>query len=209
MDYFVEQIYPLPRNYPIGAGQETKNINIIASIGGWTIKHYTKLIQRLNELELAVIELNISCPNVANPWAINPNELIKLFSFCRAGSRHPLIVKIGPEGDFRTTARYAQYCEINAISAINTQPAAKINSKNEVFLGGLSGKSLKPVALRVIIELRRAGITLPIIGGGGIYSWRDCQEFFAAGADAISFGSVFLEKPLRPTFIVRKHKNRA
>jgi dihydroorotate dehydrogenase (NAD+) catalytic subunit len=55
--------------------------------------------------------------------------------------------------------------------------------------GGLSGRAIKPIGLRVVAELRDAGVTLPIIGTGGIRTVADCREYFWAGADAVSLGS--------------------
>ena len=55
--------------------------------------------------------------------------------------------------------------------------------------GGLSGRAIKPIGLRIVAELRDAGITLPIIATAGIRDFDDCREFFWAGADAVSLGS--------------------
>nr|MBA2474311.1 hypothetical protein [Pseudonocardiales bacterium] len=55
--------------------------------------------------------------------------------------------------------------------------------------GGLSGRAVKPIGLRVVAELRDAGITLPVIATGGIRTFDDCREYFWAGADAVSLGS--------------------
>jgi dihydroorotate dehydrogenase (NAD+) catalytic subunit len=55
--------------------------------------------------------------------------------------------------------------------------------------GGLSGRAIKPIGLRVVSELREAGMTLPIIATGGIRTVADCREYFWAGADAVSLGS--------------------
>ena len=55
--------------------------------------------------------------------------------------------------------------------------------------GSISGRAIKPIGLRVVAELRDAGIKLPIIATAGIRDFDDCREFFWAGADAVSLGS--------------------
>ena len=55
--------------------------------------------------------------------------------------------------------------------------------------GGLSGPCIKPVALRLVYECRKAGLSLPIIGMGGISSWQDAVEMIMAGADLVGVGT--------------------
>jgi dihydroorotate dehydrogenase (NAD+) catalytic subunit len=60
----------------------------------------------------------------------------------------------------------------------------------------MSGRCIKPIALRVVSELREAGVSLPIVATGGIRTFDDAREFFWAGADAVSVGSErFLAPP--------------
>lgn len=188
IDHWIEKIYP-----------KLAGISIIPSIGGFVEDDFTTLIRKLNPLEIAAIEINISCPNVEYSLAENPSELVKIFSFCKESSRHPLIVKLGADSDYLRIARIAAYCGFNAVSAINSLAALG---------GGYSGSGIKPIALKAVQELKRA-TRLPVIGGGGISSWKDCAEFFEAGADAVTLGSGFLS-PVRfwklwePTRIAQK-----
>ncbi len=171
IDYWVERIYP-----------RVRGIAIIPNIGGWVIDDYTKSIQKLNPLKIVAIELNISCHNVEKSWEKNPSELIKLFTFCREASSHPLIVKLGINCDYLQIARIAEYCGINAVSAINSVPDLS---------GSYSGPGIKPLALKAVADVKKA-TKLPVVGGGGIASWKDCREFFEVGADAVTLGSGFL-----------------
>jgi dihydroorotate dehydrogenase (NAD+) catalytic subunit len=88
-----------------------------------------------------------------------------------------------------------------ALTAINTVKGLRLDPATGQPLltnryGGMSGRCIKPVALRVVSELREAGIRLPIIATGGIRDFDDAREFFWAGADAASFGSAaFLASP--------------
>lgn len=185
IDYWMKEIYP-----------KLKNVTIIPNIGGFIVDHYVELIQKLNPLKIAAVELNISCPNVTHSLSRNHEELIRLFSFCREASSHPLIVKLGINFDYLRIATIAEYCGLNAISAINAVP---------VLGGGFSGSGIKHIALKVVADIKNE-VKIPVIGGGGIGSWKDCQDFFQAGADAVSFGSVHILQPWRPTLIVRQHK---
>ena len=78
--------------------------------------------------------------------------------------------------------------------AINTRqgPAARPATGEPLLknrFGGLSGRAIKPIGLRVVAELRDAGIRLPIIASAGVRTFDDCREYFWAGADAVSLGS--------------------
>ncbi|MDO8056365.1 MAG: dihydroorotate dehydrogenase, partial [Candidatus Hermodarchaeota archaeon] len=56
-------------------------------------------------------------------------------------------------------------------------------------IGGLSGPAIKPIALRAVWEVHRAGISIPLVGVGGIFSGTDVIEFLLAGASAVEIGT--------------------
>ncbi|MBI2041431.1 MAG: nitronate monooxygenase [Candidatus Nealsonbacteria bacterium] len=185
INYWIEKIYPW-----------LHDVAIIPNIGGFTIYHYVDSIRKLNHLDIVGIEINISCPNIEHPLSKDPAELMKLFTFCRESSDYPFIVKLGIDSDYVQIARLAEYCGFNAVSAINAIPALG---------GGYSGSAIKPIALKVVADLKKA-VKIPVIGGGGIASLKDCQEFFEVGADAVALGSGFLLKPWEPTRIAKKYE---
>ena len=83
---------------------------------------------------------------------------------------------------------------MSALTAINTVKALRLDPRTGApwlanRYGGLSGRAIKPIGLRVVAELRDAGVTLPIIATGGVRTVDDCREYFWAGADAVSLGS--------------------
>jgi hypothetical protein len=83
---------------------------------------------------------------------------------------------------------------VAAVTAINAVKALRLDPESgEPWLknryGSLSGRAIKPIGLRVVAELRDAGIRLPIIATAGIRNFDDCREYFWAGADAVSLGS--------------------
>jgi dihydroorotate dehydrogenase (NAD+) catalytic subunit len=96
--------------------------------------------------------------------------------------------------DYLDNARRAADAGVSALTAINTVKALRLDPRTGTPLlanrfGGLSGRAIKPIGLRVVAELRDAGVTLPIIATGGIRTVDDCREYFWAGADAVSLGS--------------------
>ena len=181
IDYFIKEIYP-----------NLKGISIIPNIGGFSIEEYLALIQKLNPLDVTAVELDISCPNIKGENGLERKDFPWLFREARRVSRHPLILKIGASESDINLAQTAAALGFDAISAINAVP---------VFGGGYSGLGIKYIALKAVADLRKA-VKIPIIGGGGIGSWKDCQEFFCVGADAVSFGSVHFPAPWKPTQIV-------
>jgi dihydroorotate dehydrogenase (NAD+) catalytic subunit len=109
-------------------------------------------------------------------------------------SRHPVILKVSPDEDYVWQARLAEASGCAGITAINTVKGLRLDPETgEPWLknrfGAISGRAIKPIGLRVVAELRDAGIRLPIIANGGIRDFDDCREYLWAGADAVSLGS--------------------
>jgi dihydroorotate dehydrogenase (NAD+) catalytic subunit len=197
-DCWRDKIYP-----------KTKETPKIISIGGFSIGEYLEMIRQLNEKKVIAVELNISCPNVKINWEGNLSLFADLMKQCRAESKHSLIVKLSIEKDYLQRAKIAEDVGIDAISTVNTVKGLTINSKTgEFFYGGISGKRIKEIGLRTVAEIRKT-VSILIFGGGGIYNWKDCQEYFWAGADAVSFGSIFFFQFWKTPLIVKLHKNDA
>ena len=112
-----------------------------------------------------------------------------------------MILKLSPDEDYVAQARLAERHGVRALTAINAVKALRLDPatgrpwmKNRY--GSLSGRAIKPIGLRVVAELRDAGVRLPIIATAGIRDFDDCREFFWAGADAVSVGSAVWLAPL-------------
>lgn len=173
----------------------TREQRTIISLGGFSAAEFVRLVDAVNAAvpagDIAAVELNVSCHNVdADFGAILQGVLDEAVP----RSVHPLVLKLSAEHDYLDNARRAARAGVSALAAINTVKGLRLDPRTgQPWLanryGGLSGRAIKPIALRVIAELRDAGISLPIIGGGGIRTVRDCREFFWAGADAVSLGS--------------------
>jgi dihydroorotate dehydrogenase (NAD+) catalytic subunit len=181
--------------------ERTSGLNRIVSIGGFSADEIERLVEIVNERakpgEIAAIELNASCHNVNFPF-----DTILEASLARAvpRSRHPVILKVSPDEDYVGQARMAERLGCAGITAINTVKGLRLDPETgEPWLknryGAVSGPAIKPIGLRVVAELRDAGIRLPIIANGGIRDFDDCREYVWAGADAVSLGSaVWLQR---------------
>ena len=109
-------------------------------------------------------------------------------------SRHPIILKLSPDLDYVAQAQLAERTGIAALTAINAVKALRLDPETgEPFMknrfGSISGRAIKPIGLRVVAEIRDAGVKLPIIASAGVRDYDDAREFFWAGADAVSLGS--------------------
>ncbi|MDD5627322.1 MAG: dihydroorotate dehydrogenase [Patescibacteria group bacterium] len=166
---------------------------IIVNICGSTVEEYQKLAKILDVVEgIAAIEINISCPNTERggmAFGQNPRTAFEVVSAVREATSLPLITKLTPAvASIVQIAEAAAEAGTNALSAINTIPALGfVNGK--IILGGQSGPSIKPIALRFIYELARAKLGVPLIGCGGIMTWQDAVEFLIVGAQAVEIGT--------------------
>ena len=158
------------------------------------------MIARVNKIKVLAIELNISCPHVDIVFRHDRKKLQELFTGATQNSRHPIIVKLGPEDDAIIKAMMAEQAGINAICLINTVPMFIEN----FGYCGQSGPGIKKIALEKVKKVSSA-ISIPVIGGGGIMNAEDCREFFNAGAQAVFFASIFFTHPLLPQKIVTEY----
>lgn len=179
------------------------NTTIIANLGGATIDDYIKGIEKLNNTDVDLIELNISCPNVKQGGMalgikseVAYDAVRKVKSVCKK----PLIVKLSPNAeDIKDMAIKCVEAGADALSLVNTFKGMAIDIYNmkPVFnniYAGLSGPAIKPIALRMVNEVSKV-TDVPIIGLGGIRTWQDAIEFIMAGATAIQVGTANFIKP--------------
>ena len=173
----------------------TREQRTIISLGGFSTEEFVTLVDRVNAAvpagEIAAVEFNVSCHNVNFDFS---TILQGVLDEAVPRSHHPVILKLSPDNDYVRGARQAAAAGVSALTAINTVKALRLDPRTgEPFLanryGGLSGRAIKPIGLRVVSELREAGVTLPIIATGGVRTVDDCREYFWAGADAVSLGS--------------------
>ncbi len=191
---FISSIYPILKDY------ETQ---IIVNIYGKTERDYVKVAQALNDVEIAAIELNISCPNVEKggmAFGSDPNVAARLTEEVKRESRHPVIVKLSPNApNILAVAKAVESAGADAVSAINTLLGMAVDirrrrSKLNRLYGGLSGPAIKPIALRIVHQLAN-NLSIPVIGIGGISSAEDAAEFFIVGAKAVQIGTANFVNP--------------
>ena len=207
LDKFVEEKVPYLRDL---------GIPVIVNVVGHSIEDFQTVCRRLDEIEcIAGLELNVSCPNVADglEFATDPDRLARLVSAVRADvKRAKLIVKLSPNvTDITLSARAAIDAGAEALSVINTLVGMAINV--ETFkpmlanrTGGLSGPAIRPVAVHMVNKVYTEvakGAGIPIIGMGGISNWRDAVEFFLAGATAVAVGTALFIDPATPIHICK------
>ncbi len=174
---------------------KTGKLNRIVSLGGFSADEFCQLVDVVNTHadlgQIAAVEFNVSCHNVNFPFETILEDVL---AQAVGRSRHPVLLKLSPDYDYVAHARLAERYGVAGLVAINTLKGLRLDPETgEPLLknrfGGLSGRAIKPVGLRVVAELRDAGIQLPIIASAGVRSFDDCREYFWAGADAVSLGS--------------------
>jgi dihydroorotate dehydrogenase (NAD+) catalytic subunit len=185
---------------------KTQGTVVIANIAGSTVDDYCAMAARLSETDVDLLELNISCPNVKEGGVAFGTSCESVANITRAVRAHcgkPLIVKLSPNvTDIAAIAVSAVENGADALSLINTLLGMRIDIatrrpilKNVV--GGLSGPAVRPVAVRMVYQVRQR-VTVPIIGMGGIATWEDAVEMLLAGANAIAVGTALYADPYAP-----------
>lgn len=176
---------------------------IIVNICGHSIDEYVEAAAAFADVDVDMLELNISCPNVkAGGMSFGTDARVTeaVVSAVRRVARQPLIVKLSPNvTDITEIARAAEAGGADALSLINTLLGMKIDIQTRRpvlanITGGLSGPAIKPVAVRMVWQVCKA-VGLPVIGMGGIASAEDAIEFIMAGAAAVAVGTANFSNP--------------
>jgi len=177
---------------------------VFVNICGTTLDEYVELARILSDAEgVAALELNISCPNIKEggiTFGCSLTGTHEVVSAVRKVTTLPVIPKLTPNvTDVSSFARAAEDAGADAISLVNTFLAMAIDvetrrPKLTNIVGGLSGPAIRPIAVRMVYECRRA-VKLPIIGMGGIATAEDVLEFLIAGANAVQVGTANFVDP--------------
>jgi dihydroorotate dehydrogenase (NAD+) catalytic subunit len=179
------------------------DVPVIVNVAGDSVEEYVAVARRLDDLPgVAGLELNISCPNVANglQFGVDPGLAAELTHAVRAATGLPLWVKLTPNvTDIVAVARAVEDAGADAVSAINTfvGMAIDVRRRRPVLsreTGGLSGPAIKPLALHAVWQVASA-VRIPVIGIGGIMTPNDALEFLLAGAAAVQLGTVNYVRP--------------
>jgi dihydroorotate dehydrogenase (NAD+) catalytic subunit len=179
------------------------DVPVIVNVAGDSVEDYATVARRLDGVPgIAGLELNISCPNVANGllFGVDPDLAAEVTAAVRRATPRPLIVKLTPNvTDIVAVARAVEAAGADAVSAINTYVGIAIDVRRrrpvlQRSSGGLSGPAIKPLALYAVWQLSTQ-VRIPVIGIGGIMSATDALEFLLAGAAAIQLGTVNYVNP--------------
>ena len=195
VDHFCEHIYPQIKDI---------DTNWIVNVSGSSPEDYAECAARVDGLDhVPAIELNISCPNVRDggmAFGVTCAGAESVVRAVRERYHKTLIVKLSPNvTDIAEIARAVEAAGADAVSLINTLmgTAVDIERRRRVLsigTGGLSGPCVKPVALRMVLQVAKA-VQIPIVGLGGIASAEDAIEFLMCGATAIEIGTANFVDP--------------
>lgn len=190
----VEMEIPEIRKAVAGAGMP-----IFASIYANSVEDFAKVAERISSAKPAMIEVNISCPNVhreGRMFSASFEDAASVAAAVRDATRLPFSMKLSP--DVPNIGEIAKACVdagAGCITAINTVGGMCVDAhaKRPVLhnkFGGISGPSIKPVALKSVYLVRKAiGGKVPIIGTGGVSTGMDAVEMIMAGATAVGVGT--------------------
>ncbi len=196
VEKIIENEVPFLANY---------DTSIIANVAGSTIEEYELVAGTFNATkDVHALELNISCPNVKEggiQFGTNPSMAAKVTEKVKKASNLPVYVKLSPNvSDIVGMAKAVESAGADGLSMINTLTGMQIHLPTKQPLianktGGLSGPAIKPIAVRMIYEVKQH-VSIPIIGMGGITSAEDVLEFLLAGASAVAVGTANFTNPL-------------
>ena len=188
---------------------------IIINVCGETDQEYLDVAEYFDGMEeVAILELNISCPNVKSGGrcpAQDDKHTYRLVKKIKQSVSTPIMVKLSPNvTDISAIAISAEEAGADCISLTNTflGMALNLESRKPVFpniVAGLSGPAIKPLALRLVWEVAN-NVHIPIIGMGGITTGQDVLEFMLAGATAVQIGTINLVEPAASIRIIKEIK---
>lgn len=210
--------YPNPTVIPLGGGSylnavglsnpgvdnfsrelsQNKIIPIFISLVGSSEKEFSKMVKAFDALNILGYEINLSCPHVSKMGmevGDDPEAVNKIVKTVRMNTNKPISVKVGVGSiDVVELARVAVDAGADIITAINTLRAMSIDIETMMpilsnRIGGLSGNAIKPIGIRCVYEISKK-LEVPVIGCGGVSSWKDVVEYMIAGASAVQIGSV-------------------
>ncbi len=166
---------------------------VIASIMGQTLQDWATLAHMAEDAGVDAVELNFSCPQMGlegmgSDVGQNTELVMHYTAYVKNRVNIPVIAKMTPNiTQINAPAVASSLAGADAISAINTIKSVTMSDSSLVShqrtISGYSGRAIKPIALRYILELAKNPILefTPLSGIGGIETWRDALEFLQLG----------------------------
>ncbi|MDO8535626.1 MAG: dihydroorotate dehydrogenase [Candidatus Omnitrophota bacterium] len=199
-------------------GLKKLKIPLIVSIAGDDIFEFKELARALGRIKnISALEINLSCPNVKHGKrdfliAQDEDATYEIIEAVRRSTTLTTIAKLSPNvTDIKKIAQAAERAGAHALSLINTLVglAIDIDTRSPVLgntTGGLSGPAIKPVALRMVRDVKKS-VKIPVVGIGGIMDYKDAIEFMLCGASAIQVGTANFVNPQASAEIIEGIKS--
>ncbi|AVK60974.1 dihydroorotate dehydrogenase [Lactobacillus sp. CBA3605] len=187
------------------------DLPVVGSVAGNTFDEYVTVAQQMATApNVKLLEINISCPNVDHgglAFGTDPAVVEALTRQIVTAVDKPVFMKLTP--NVTAIVPIAQAAEAGGaagLTMINTLTGMGIDLQTRQPIlahgtGGLSGKAIHPLAVRMIHEVRQH-TKLPIIGVGGVFTPADVLEFYLAGANAVQVGAATYGQPTACTDII-------
>lgn len=178
-------------------------VPVVANAGGHSAADYCSMVEAFHAMEgVAAIELNLSCPNVADGIQFSTDEvaLHQVVAACRKATDKSLWVKLSPNvASIKPFALAAEAAGADALTVCNTLMGLLVDwrQRRPVLAngtGGMSGPAVKPMALRMVRDAAQV-VSIPIVASGGASSAEDVLEFVVAGATAVQIGTTCFRRP--------------
>ncbi len=187
---------PPAKDFAKELSSATYRCPLIVSLFGSSPEEFSKLVEMFPFA--SAFELNLSCPHASKAGLEvgRDEELVEeIVRAVKERTDKPVFAKLSAHMDVLSVAKVCEEAGVDGVVAINTLRGMAIDivSRKPVLSnvsGGVSGKAIKPVALKCVWDLYEE-LSVPIIGCGGITDWRDVVEFVLAGASAVQIGSAF------------------
>ena len=177
---------------------------VIANISGFSVDDYAYTCERIDkETDAAILEVNISCPNVHNggmAFGTSAEAAAEVTRTVKAVTTKPVYMKLSPNvTDIVSIARACEEAGADGLCLINTMLGMRIDIRRRRPVlanryGGYSGNGIFPVALRMVNQVAQA-CRVPVIGCGGVSRAEDVIEMMMAGAAAVEIGAANLVNP--------------
>jgi dihydroorotate dehydrogenase (NAD+) catalytic subunit len=186
----------------IGPRLADLDVPVWGSAVGHSAEEFALVAKGLEASGLAAIEVNLSCPNLEGQmFSLDPEASANVIASVARAVSIPVGAKLSPNlVDPVPVAAACAEAGAQFLTLTNTIWGAGIDldsrkPKLSGVVGGYSGPPLKPIALRFVIEVRRALRQMPIVGCGGVTTGADIAEYLIAGAQAVAAGTIHLAEP--------------
>ena len=186
-----------------------KQYKVIVSLMPDTVQEAHDMAKDMDDVDVAGIELNVSCPNVKHESKLE--RICEIVEEFYKNTDHPLILKLGMDQPYLDICMELSN-RVQAFDLINSVPWKMVypydlSPFKHLGNGGVSGPDIKVFSTVALLKVKKWLPNVQVINGGGITTYREAALRFRLGANAVSFGTVFMKTPWRPNAIVNKFRD--